>query len=440
MPSDTYRFVEVPPSPLTRSLVIARSVIMPLIIGSVAAFGVGLIFLLVFDENAVQLPRSWDQFDGLGRNFLGFSMLLGGFGLGLLPEPLWVAIAFSTHRDLMRHAATSGTEGPAPPQAAVADARYRRLTALASWSTIAALTLVGVLVLTLFFLLDEAEALFYLLWSLGVCAALAAVFGLLWIRSVKKSGAQPHPPYLDEGRIEKAERAAATRHTQRTLRDDPGLARWAKREKLATWLLGIGAAGVVAAAVATFIPAFVRKPCRHCEPRYYSDPVEWLIDQGMLIGFVLIVASVACITASVVVTLSIEFPRKEHYRRLAKGDDADRSRPDEKIVTALLGGPSPLRVTCVALGFWVATVSWFSLSATLEGADGQAPFAGHDWGDLLYVSFVLFGVLVLLEVFAEHEQRVTAATVRSAWPSIEEVQVDEVTASAAVRRRRPRRR
>lgn len=209
MPSDTYRFVEVPPSPLTRSLVIARSVIMSLIIGSVAAFGVGLIFLLVFDENAVQLPRSWDQFDGLGRNFLGFSMLLGGFGLGLLPEPLWVAIAFSTHRDLMRHAATSGTEGPAPPQAAVADARYRRLTALASRSTIAALTLVGVLVLTLFFLLDEAEALFYLLWSLGVCAALAAVFGLLWIRSVKKSGAQPHPPYLDEGRIEKAERAAA---------------------------------------------------------------------------------------------------------------------------------------------------------------------------------------------------------------------------------------
>lgn len=85
-------------------------------------------------------------------------------------------------------------------------------------------------------------------------------------------------------------------------------------------------------------------------------------------------------------------------------------------------------------------MSWFSLSATLEGADGQAPLAGHDWGDLLYVLFVLFGVLVLLEVFAEHEQRVTAATVRSAWPSIEEVQVDDVTASAAVRRRRPRRR
>ena len=85
-------------------------------------------------------------------------------------------------------------------------------------------------------------------------------------------------------------------------------------------------------------------------------------------------------------------------------------------------------------------MSWFSLSATLEAAEGQATFAGHDWGDLLYASFVLFGVLVLLEVFAEHEQRITAATVRSAWPSVEEVQVDDVTASAAIRRRRPRRR
>ena len=421
MAEDT-RFVAVPHSRLTAVLDIAKDWVTTIILGSVGASLLSVVVMLAVDDQAIRTPDSWDELDGFSRSLLGFAGLIGGFGMALfLLVPLWVAVAFSLHRDLVRFMESNPHTVPLAQQRAIAESRYQRLSVTAYSTIIGTCTISGILLILI--VADAVKGSSSNITSsatgLAILTPITVVAVWVAVKAKTSSWAAPRAPFLNTVTRQRAEREAqrAAKRQNESSADTRPDSPVAARQLLVTGIILM-----LAAVVATTLLVVMRQQCRRCRPRTFGPNLEWLIDQGFLLATVATITSVLLLTAAIAIFCWDLDRRRTQLLGLAGGNDPGTHRPSESELRSMVHDVTPLRWVATTAGLWVALAGWSSMASLVEYQRGQPPFADFPhWALALALSCVAaFGLIPLLVIAAREKQEV-AEVVVAAWPGVEEM-------------------
>lgn len=256
--------------------------------------------------------------------------------------------------------------------------------------------------------------------SVGIAVAGATLYA--WGKG--EQFAPKGAPEFPAGVVTPADKAVRRRATaQRAASTSPGTPPARPHENtigaVAGWMLRIGGWASAIALIAVFTAAFVRQPCRGCDPVSYAGPIEWLIDTGLAFSAGITAIAVATLTVGPILGAVVGQRARLRLRDAASAPAAGSHRPDEATLRTQLIGPSPLRIAATLLALWGSALVWGSLAAAHEAAEGQDPFVGGPWDYSLRLGVALMSMLILVEWIALREHVETATRLRRTWPVVD---------------------
>lgn|GEM_PF-5062166 len=389
--------------------------------GSALLFGALVIAGVALENHSIPLPDDWDNLDGFTRVLLGLTFFAGVGGLGLLALAARIWQAAATHRSLRQLGPELLADNAVPIRLLrdLAASPYGLLAGTGMVTAIGGGVLFVCCAITIVVMAVDGDDVEYAVGATAISLVLTVLGGVLWRRAgaADQRWQKQQLPGCEPARVAAANGAAhMVARRQRKARSAPAVrASWP--ERLARRVLPAGLVVVLAGIVVALIATFTRQPCRTCDPRYYSDPVELLLDSGFLGGAILVAVGTGVVTAGVVVELVASFRSRDRLVRLAGATElAEQSRPDDKVLTDLLT-TSPTRVTATVMAMWSAALLWIGLAAIAQAADGQPPFADRTtWWGLVVLAGLLAAGQFVLRWSGERTRVATAAAVREAWP------------------------
>lgn len=409
------RFAEFASPALPR---IIEQLILHVVFGLIITFLVGMLPLLILEEDAIQLGREWRQMDALGRYGVGIVFLAGvAMVLPLMAANFWASWS-------IRRAIEAQAENR--PEVVATPAQLRRdPDASRTTLRIGMLVFVGIgaviggflLVMGLIGLADEVPESI----EAVVIGVVLVVIGALcwWAARVLKKARTPtmSPRKTWSGDLARVRKDMATTAAEQERRELPKVLRvW---RTLARVLAVVQYALISLTAMFAVLGVMARQPCRTCEPRTFGPGIEATLDRfWILVGVMAILAGVTILAHGILAVLASALTRRELVRRIDVGEAA-LARPDDKVLNAVVAETSgPWGQAAHLSGLWMVVplvlgAVWLLVAAV--GHTVYADFITTGW-TFLVVGAALLVVHVVCLVADEVSDPAMRDKIREAWP------------------------